>query len=208
MEDCIGEVNLAEFSTAILSGMAKVLKDDTYYVPRIRQSKAFAITELQIARYVCKTFGPKTRLLEIGCGFGQLCLLLRAAGFEHVTGIEAHRQVSSLGMLEHIRSYDRWDVDGLDFLSGTYPTETTVEADVLIAFNVVNSCWYTWKLPEEEKYKVALPQPHCIIDVRLWWEVREDPKEQQAVVSRIQKEVGLSSAILMYPDATLWHFSR
>ena len=209
MEDCIGKVNLAEFGADVAVAMAEVVGEDNYYIGRVQNGNAIAAQEAQIARYIHDTFPKDIRIAEVGCGFGQLCMLLGALNFKSVTGIEgdAPRFTGSLHMLKHITEEGRWSTLGVQFLGGYYPTDFKPEVDVLCAFNVVNSFWATWPIPEEEKFKTALSQDNCIIDVRLWGVVRETPAEHTALIDTICKDAGFAQ-VTRIETSTLWHFSR
>lgn len=191
MEDRSRENRIAVLAGRILTALGQVLAEDPtrradpFYAGRVEAKDAFSGDELAVATYVYKHFQPSTVILELGCGYGQLCLLLACLHFK-VLGIEAAQtRYAGAQSLQHFLLKTESAAASVQFIRGTFPLDVSPPHDLFIATNVVNSFWSAWGLPDPAKYSKVLTAKHVIVDTRLWWTVREDPAQQREVLDAI-----------------------
>lgn len=182
---------------------------DPFYLGRVQNGgkRAFASDECTTAEYIAKHFTRDTAIMEMGCGYGQLCLLLACLGFT-VVGLDAaplrYRGALSLQKFLHRRNPH---ADRASFVLGSYPRQFAPEHDLFLSTNVVNSYWRDWQDTEESKYQQTLRAEYLSIDLRTWWVLREDQAEQDALRTRIC-EVGYAAVEKVGPSSWLFRKDR
>ncbi len=164
--------------------------EDPFYAGKVKLNKPFSDEEPVIASFVKLRFDPATTsIMELGCGYGQLSLVLACVGF-HPVGVDVSKiRYDGAIDLQHnlIHTCARPEAGNAKFLHARYPQDVIPMHNLFVATNVVSSAWDTWNAPEADKYTQTLRAQHVILDTRLWWIIREDPKDQVELVEKICK---------------------
>jgi len=176
-------------------------KEDNYYKGRVAAaSNIFTAEEVATAQYIYANYSKPTRILEIGCGFGQLAILLSRLGYR-VIAVDATRQRfdGARALVAAMRA-------PVDLRFGSYPTGLRVPAsdfDLIVTGNVASDFWKLWMAPEEEKYRQFLQGKPIILDARVWWGVWT-PEEQREKVIHLLERLGYISEHVM---GSVWAFN-
>lgn len=178
---------------------------DRYYRVRLEQGNIYGADDRAVLRAVADGYPAGTKVVDLGCGYAQMGAALAASGYL-VTGVE-HDRVRRAGALA-VRDALAGDFPGVERMavaSGTWPVAfPAFDYDVLIAGNVINSCWEQWAAPEGQKLPRTLRGRDAVLDVQRWWRERLAPVEQDALVDEICG-LGYTAARV---GGTIWHFRR
>lgn len=152
--------------------------------------------EVVMAEYIEATYPTGTRILEIGSGYGQLAHLLGCMGFK-VQGTECNEQRLAGA---------RWFLKELGarytLVPGSYPETPHDPFDLVVGANLVNGFYEAWGVPEAEKIPLLTQGGNALLNMRLWWRIREDFDEQESLANTF-KEHGYTATNV---DGPLWHF--
>jgi hypothetical protein len=175
-----------------------------FYANKIEKRCLLSDGERAVAEYVTKTFSATDRVLEVGCGYGQLPLLLACLG-RNAGGVES--DVGRFAVAETLRaemakSYPQ--AAGCQLYRGRYPLDAAPPHDVIVTTNVVNGFWSDWQQPEDEKYAAMFQAPDAIVDARLWWVPRETV-EERAAIEGCMKALGFECAGIVGTTTKHWH---
>lgn len=138
---------------------------DTYYDARIKSKKMFSDAEIDIANWCEENLDEGARILEVGCGIGQLCNLLSSIGFKVVgvdpaaDRIDAAKRISKKLALK------------VDYICDHYP-DTTPKHDLLVVGNVISGWWAAQSGTEEDKIERFFTQP-ALISPKEWFTTKE-----------------------------------
>ena len=208
MEDDPSQVaHYCTLNSLLCDGFRTLLPEDPYYAARGKANKAFANAELETLQYAIKTFDKSAAIIEAGCGAGQMCLLLVAAGFTCMTGFEMmqSRYDAAKTLAGRVAYNAHWPsaVEPL-LINEKYPRSMESSYDLLITMNVVNSEWDD----QPEPYAALRGVQHAIVDARLWGIVREDSGDQALLINDMLAQTEMRRAQRISMHSTIWHLSR
>ena len=169
------------------------LADTFYHQNRVMLSHY----EIVMAEYLADQYPAKTRVLELGCGFGQLSIALAYFGFD-VQGVEGSppRVTGS--------KFFKGELPDLPYklVEGYYPAVEHGPFDVLVGTNLVSGFYDNWNVPQEEKIPRLLQGKDALLNLRLWWTVREGADEQEALARYIESFEYKATQV----GGPVWHF--
>jgi SAM-dependent methyltransferase len=143
---------------------------DAYYAPRVASGLAFEPTEIEMAARAI-TIKPE-RVVEVGCGFGQLSMLIASGGID-VVGIDADRRRAEVAARigAAIGSMAR-------FACGHFPEDARAVGvrlvcplDLLVFSNVASAWWRQQPGSTGDKIRRVLMAP-ALLNPATWFEER------------------------------------
>jgi hypothetical protein len=189
------------------------LASDEYYqsILGLSPEQSFK-SETLLVRYATSKLSLPLHVCEIGMGGGQLSIMLAACGF-HTRGYEvvAHRLATANEVAQALSSKYPSITECFEPMATVYPDDTVASwADMIVATNTVNSYWSNWckehgQAAVLQEQAGSLRKKSAIIDVRVWGILREDPKEQQALISEIERSTGKTGRRI-HGSSNHWHF--
>ena len=98
----------------------------------------------EIVYSILQPLNKSCKVLEIGCGLGDITTILCYLGFEHVVSFEKDKQICSAAQRRIAKMFDRNDV----VLNENYPNNKRYTADILILVN----CAYADMAETKQEY--------------------------------------------------------
>lgn len=175
---------------------------DEYYRVRLAPGNILNNEDKVMLEELCRRWAPGSRVVEIGCGYAQMSAYLAAAGYlVTATDHDRVRHVGTKAVRDALATKYPL-VARLDVQLGTWPTSfPTVDYDVLLAGNVINSFWKQWDAPEEEKLRLTLRDRDAVLNTRVWWKDRGTAGERADLVREF---VGLGYAVTVLEHCVVY----
>jgi len=107
----------------------------------------------EIVFSILQSMDKNAKVLEIGCGLGDITAILCYLGFKHVTSFEKDKQISNAARRRIIEIFGLTDI----VYNENYPNGKTYDADILILVN----CAYADMAKTKEEY-MNLMKEHYI----------------------------------------------
>ncbi len=98
----------------------------------------------EIVYYILQSLDKSSKVLEIGCGLGDITAILCHLGFKHVVSFEKDSLICSAAQRRIAEMFDRNDV----VLNENYPNGMQYTADILILVN----CAYAYMTKTKQEY--------------------------------------------------------
>ncbi len=190
---------------ALVAEDGEIAKDN-WIRHKLETGRVFSPAELAIAEWVDAR--PKlASIVETGCGYGGLAILLAMTGCQNVTAAEGNGKRAA-GAFETVRrlrgTYPK--LDGCRVLHGWFPDCAPEEAFGLFAMSNVVGGWFNARPGEAAaKWRDLIRAPEAIIDGRTAYAVRESEADRAALVEALG-QAGFSAAPV--PGTTLLHLRR
>jgi hypothetical protein len=182
-----------------------------YYLDRFGAGRFFTDYDLYTAEYCARELADAALAVELGCGFGELSLLLASEGFRTV-GIEsaAARHDGASSLLRGLTKAGH-RLGELSYVVGTYPDKRT-DAATAASDNAILVCTHVTSSSLVENMAAVIRSlnrfRHLIIDVSTFG-VRRDASRIKELVAQILA-AGFEEAAIVYQDAgaDVRHFRR
>ena len=159
-----------------------------------------------ISRFVLERFGTDKRIIEVGAGFGQCCILLSAHGVETVP-IEA--DATNFERLGRAIELAAEKIDGAiaercSPFYGKYPEDALhlIDGDSILFFRSLTRTMT--KEQEDRLYESLRMARGIIIEKRMFFKVRDEEGEREEMIGRIMDlGFGEPETIMGWDD---WNF--
>ena len=182
-----------------------------YYLDRFATGRFFTDYDLYTAEYCVNKLGDAPLAVELGCGLGELSMLLAADGMRTV-GIEsASARHSGAVTLHRTLTEDGYALGVLSFSVGTYPDKRT-DAVASDTSNAVLLCTHITSSSLVENMNEVIRSlvrfRHLIIDVSTFGARRAAARAAE-LVAEIRR-TGFDEVAIVYQDtnADIRHFRR
>ena len=159
-----------------------------------------------ISRFVLERFGTDKRIIEVGAGFGQCCILLSAHGVETVPIEVGTANFETLGRAIELAAekIDGAIAERCSPFYGEYPADALhlVDDDSILMFPSL-----TWTMTEEEEnrlYDSLRLAKGVILGKRMFFKLRDEEGEREEMIERIMDlGFGEPETIMGWDD---WNF--
>ena len=99
----------------------------------VRNSLRKPIYQRITSSIVARIARPESHIIEIGCGIGDILLLLYASGFKHITGIECDQNVYRVAR----DKIQQLETDAIHLICQQYPCILNEKPDIVLLINCI-----------------------------------------------------------------------
>ena len=183
---------------ALLINYNKSHSDDFSVAPWSHQYSSLPFPKYwEVVYEIMQTIDRKERIIEIGCGLGDITSIFCHLGFEDIKSFEKNKDIFTRA---HRRMKDMFNRDNI-IINSEFPNGNTIQADVLVLvncayFDLADSKKGYLKLMKE--YYLSAGQPHLFLMEVIDSSYKEDNPEFPQYIRLSHDDV-----VSLFPDCKI-----
>jgi hypothetical protein len=193
--DLSGAVELAADCTAFLEERQTRLGVDgsglyNFYAQRLASGQLFALYDLRLARFCADRLRGFETFVEVGCGIGQLPLLMALQG-QTCIGIENDwKRAACAGDLKlHLSQRYPLIAANARVMYGTFPAQLPEGVNKAKTALLCNFLAFTHTAEQERAFiREMYTYPLCIVDLSRFLKLRPDAQQRQELVDLLEAQ--------------------